>query len=83
MKLQRILAILVSAFIVWVICYVAKKVRGVNLRYGVVGLMVILLPNALNMFMYPADRGYFAMLYVITLVGAVLLIRDMPRLQGK
>jgi hypothetical protein len=81
--LKRILVVAITLLIVWCIYFATKTLRGARMKYGPIGLMLVLLPNALNLLIFPADRVYFATLCATSLAGVLVLIWDVTSKPGK
>ncbi len=76
-RFEAALGVIAALILNWVITEVAKTKRGAKMKYGAIGLTLILLPNAVSWIVFPRVRLYFAVLFVAAALGAVILIWDL------
>lgn len=83
MNVYTIITVILTAVGIYAICLILKAWKRIRIKYGVAGMVLLLMPHSLGIVVFPDDKWYF----IATLIGAVfglfLFAGDIPTGRGK
>ncbi len=83
MKIYFILAIVLTGLGIYVISLALKAWRGIKIKNGFSGMVLLLMPHSLGIVRYRGDAWYFILTLGLTIIGIFLFSSDMPRVVEK
>jgi len=75
---EKFLSLASTVVVTFLIFLAFKRWKKIGLRYGLVGLVLVIMPHFLAVFQNPGERIYNIPLLAGAVIGVFLLMRDMP-----
>ena len=76
---EKFLALIFTAVLAFLLSLVFRIRKGITLRYGIAGFVLILMPHFLSVFQNPGERMFNIAMLIGVVIGILLLMLDMPR----
>lgn len=76
---EKFLALIFTVVVALLLSLVFRIRKGITLRYGIAGFVLILMPQFLSIFQNPGDRMFNIAMLGGAVIGILLLMLDMPR----
>jgi hypothetical protein len=77
--LPRLLAVVFTAIGVLIVQVALKQIKGISLKYGAVGMILLLLPHSVGIVTFEGLQWYFIGTLTSAVIGLVILLIDMPK----
>ena len=79
MKVYAIITVIITAIGIGALCLILKAWKGVRIRYGAAGMVLLLMPHSLGILFFPDDSGYFIATLIGAVLGVFLFAGDIPK----
>jgi hypothetical protein len=76
---EKFLALIFTTGVAFLLLLVFRIRRGITMKYGIAGLVLILMPHFFAIFQNPGDRMFNIAMLIGAVIGILLLMLDMPR----
>jgi len=75
---EKFLALIFTVVVALILFFVLKRWKGITLRSGIAGIVLIVMPQFLEVFRNPGGKMYSIPVAVAVVIGILLLMKDCP-----